>query len=148
MLSQASVILFTGVCVADTPLGRHPPWTDTPQQTHPLADTPLDRHPPADTPPGQTPPGQTPPADTPWADTSPRDCYYSGRYASYWNAFLFGKCFIFSRQQLHDKCSDYEKEYVQNIILHASVDSQITLKISHSALLERLNFQVISLVTD
>ena len=30
MFSQASVILFTGVCVADTPLGRHPPVLDTP----------------------------------------------------------------------------------------------------------------------
>ena len=44
-----------------TPLGRHPP-----------AHTPVDRH---------------PPADTPWADTPGGHC--SGRYASYWNAFLF-----------------------------------------------------------
>ena len=45
-------------------------------------------------PPGQTPPGQTPPslgrppwADTPRADTLP-DGHCSGRYVSYWNAFL------------------------------------------------------------
>ena len=48
---------------------------------------PLGRHLPGQTPPpqGQSPPGQTPPpADTPQADG-----YCSGRYASYWNAFLF-----------------------------------------------------------
>ena len=33
MFSQASVILFMGDGgVADTPLGRHPPWADTPCQ--------------------------------------------------------------------------------------------------------------------
>ena len=42
-----------------------------PWQTPPLADTPL----------GRDPPGQTPPP--------PADCHCSGRYASYWNAFLF-----------------------------------------------------------
>ena len=50
------------------PPGRHPPpWADT---------TPSGRHPP---PPGQTPPPPLPPVDS----------YCSGRYASYWNAFLF-----------------------------------------------------------
>ena len=59
-----------------------------------------------DTPPGQTPlhlgrhpPGQTPPlADTPSGQTPllgrhtpppTADGYFSGRYASYWNAFLY-----------------------------------------------------------
>ena len=78
-----------GGCLADTlpgqtPLGRHTP--------------PLGRHP--------SPPRQTPPwTDTqpPWADTapvgrqsplgskppSPSDSHCSGRYASYWKAFLF-----------------------------------------------------------
>ena len=55
--------------------------------THYQADThPLGRHPPRQTPPRQTPPSrQTPPGQTP-----PQDCYCSGQYASYWNAFLFG----------------------------------------------------------
>ena len=49
------------------------------------------------TPPGQTPPRQTHNRQTPWADTpwqTPlhRDGHYSGRYASYWNAFLFSVC--------------------------------------------------------
>ena len=57
MSSQVSVILFTGGCVADTPLprsdtplGRHPP-----KQTPPWTDTPGQRSP------GRHPPGQTPP---------------------------------------------------------------------------------------
>ena len=58
-----SVILFTGSCPADapkqTPLGRHPAW--------------------ADNSPRQTLPRQTP----------PRDSHYRGRYASYWNAFMY-----------------------------------------------------------
>ena len=50
---------------------------------------------------GQTPPRQTPPqADTPQADTPPgrhplgrpQDGHCSGRYASYWNAFLSSFC--------------------------------------------------------
>ena len=51
------------------------------------------RHPPS---PGQTPPGQTPP----WADPpSPPegDGYCSGRYASYWNAFLYTQAFAVHR---------------------------------------------------
>ena len=44
---------------------------------------PLGRHPPRQTPPlGRQPPGQTPPRQT-----AP-DSHCSGRYASYWNAFL------------------------------------------------------------
>ena len=84
MLSQASVILFRRgeVCIpacteadtpwADTPLGRHPS-----RQTPSWADTPPGRHPPRQTPPSQTPPGRPP------------NGHCSGRYASYWNAFLF-----------------------------------------------------------
>ena len=42
-----------------------------------------------DFPPKQTPPGGHPPADTPLADPPPpADGHCSGRYASYWNAFL------------------------------------------------------------
>ena len=58
----------------DTPPGQTPP---TPGRHHPLplADTPLGRPPQAD------PPGRHPPPGA--------DGYCSGRYASYWNAFLF-----------------------------------------------------------
>ena len=87
-----SVILFTGGCLGRHPLlgrlsllGRHPlkqtlpPYYPlrqiSPGQT-PLADTPLFRHPLW--------------ANT-WADTPrPGDGHCSGRFASYWNAFLFG----------------------------------------------------------
>ena len=53
-------------------LGCHPPRADPLEQTH--------RHPPYQTPPRE----QTPP---PEADSSIRST--SGRFASYWNAFLF-----------------------------------------------------------
>ena len=60
--------------------GVHPPWADTP-----WADpSPLSRPLPGQT---QTPPGQT----NPYGQTPPpqSDAHCSGRYASYWNAFLF-----------------------------------------------------------
>ena len=67
----AETLCFTGVCLSTegrcTPPGRQTsPWADTPWQADtPLADNPLaDKHPPS------------------------RDGYCSGRYASYWNAFL------------------------------------------------------------
>ena len=74
-LSVSHSVHRGGVCPSacwDRPSspGRHPPG-----QTPPCRHTPM-----------QTPPGQTPPrADTP----SPADGYCCGRYASYWNAFLF-----------------------------------------------------------
>ena len=104
---------------ADPPQSRHPhPRADTPwEQTPPGADTRQDQTPPppgADTPlaadppsrhphPEQTPPRSRHPLEqTPWsrqppqADTPPRKSdsgirSMSGRYASYWNAFLFDK---------------------------------------------------------
>ena len=93
------------------PRSRTPPRPDTPRTRHPLGeDTPLEQNPPDQTPPpprSRTPPPdhiphppyQTPPtppgpdtsleADTPSreADSSIRST--RGRYASYWNAFLF-----------------------------------------------------------
>ena len=64
---------------ADTPQSRHPPWSRHP----PRADIPLG----ADTPRADTPREQTP---SPWR----RACWEirstRGRYASYWNAILFG----------------------------------------------------------
>ena len=56
--------------------------TDTP-----LADTPWQII-PWQTPPCQAPPGRHTPAD------KPPDSHYSGRYASYWNAFLFTILFV------------------------------------------------------
>ena len=55
---------------------------------------------------GCTPPRQTPPwadtpipsADTPQVNTPPSDGHWGGRYASYWNAFLF--TFIFKQSIL------------------------------------------------
>ena len=86
--------MFSQVCVKNSvhnwrggvhPLDRHPPpldthtrYADTPW-THPL---PLGRH--------------------PWEDTTPLDSHCSGRYASYWNAFLFTHDFIITiRQHYH-----------------------------------------------
>ena len=93
-----SVILFTGgVCLSacwdTTPPEQTPPppeQTNTPGSRHPLEQNPPGADPPgADTPPQeQTPPrADTPPEQTPPAYSSIRST--SGRYASYWNAFLF-----------------------------------------------------------
>ena len=75
---------------ADTPWSRHPPGADTPPPT-PQEQTPLgaDTPPGADTSPEQThtPPEQTPPPPPRKTYSSIRST--SGRYAFYWNAFLF-----------------------------------------------------------
>ena len=74
-----------------TPLGRYTPWTGTPPGRY---------TPPAGTPPGRYTPPQActplPPGRyTPWTGTPPPPPMHagirstSGRYASYWNAFLF-----------------------------------------------------------
>ena len=98
MFSQVSVCPQGGVC----PIAC---W-----DAHPQDKTPPDQTPPrADPPPGsrQTPPEQAlpkcrhpPPEHTPppRVDTTPRSACWeiretSGRYASYWNAYLFGKTF-------------------------------------------------------
>ena len=89
MFLHLSVILSTwgvsasgpgGVC---HPLGRHPSGQTplSPGQTPPSwADTPRGRPPWTDTPSS----GQTPPCSACWDTVNKR------RYASYWNAFLFG----------------------------------------------------------
>ena len=61
----------------------HTPWADTPQADPPVrpppwADTPWE------TPPGRHPLGRHPP---------PPDGHCSGRYATYWNAFLYSCSF-------------------------------------------------------
>ena len=77
--------------LTNTPLGRHPaPWADSPQ-----VDTPLGRHPWTDTP-GQTlhPLGRHPThGQTPLTPSPEKNGYCSGRYTSYWNAFLFIQIF-------------------------------------------------------
>ena len=90
MFLHVSVILFTG---GGLRAGRNPPRTGrTPRAGRTLGS----RHPPGQTPPRadipleQTPPEQTPPQE---ADCSIRPM--SGRYASYWNAFLL-KMFSFA----------------------------------------------------
>ena len=91
--------------IADTPLGadtppradtpwsrhpprsRHPPEADTPrsrppqEQTHPHRADPLRSRPPR----SRHPPEQTPPQSR----HPPRYGHCCGRYASYWNAFLY-----------------------------------------------------------
>ena len=102
MFLQASVILSTGggrVSGRENPPGRETPPAGRP----PGRQTPLAGRPPRDqTPLGPDPPtgGRLPPreADPPGtrplrkADSSIRSM--SGRYASYWNAFLCGECFF------------------------------------------------------
>ena len=93
---------------ADTPWSRHPleqtpPGADTPQSRHPKSRhpppgsrPPRSRHPPEQKPPPkQTPPGSRLP---PVSRHLPREAdsgiqSMSGRYASYWNAFLFNVTF-------------------------------------------------------
>ena len=75
---------------ADTPLGRTPPPLGRypTRQTSPQADTPLGRH--------------------PLGRHSP-DGNWSGRYASYWNAFLFEKVVFLSL----DSNISFYKNYTQ-----------------------------------
>ena len=71
-------------------------------------------------PPGQTPnptgqtppPGQTPPwADIPLGTPAPRGGHCSGRYASYWNAFLF---------RTHIERNENERNFSPNITFQAA----------------------------
>ena len=71
----------------EPPRSRHPPGRETPQeQTRPCSppgpEPPRSRHPHSRA--GRTPPGTHPPRE---AHSTIRST--SGRYASYWNAFLF-----------------------------------------------------------
>ena len=79
MFSQASVILFTGVCVcvcvcvSQYALEQKRPWLDSPGQTPPWADTRPGQHPPswADTLQEDTPLGTHPPTATTEDGTHP-----------------------------------------------------------------------------
>ena len=85
MFLQASVILSTGgVCLSAcwdaTPWSGHPQEQTSPEQTSPLEQTPLL---------GADPPSRHPPRADPPREADSGIRYTSGRYASYWNAFLF-----------------------------------------------------------
>ena len=77
----------------ETHLDRDPPGQRPLQTETPWTEIPLDRDPPRQRPPPQTetswtetPPRQRPP----WTEIPPPPCMVTGgRYASYWNAFLF-----------------------------------------------------------
>ena len=93
------VILFTGGSASvyagiPTPPGAAPPGADTPRSRHlPGPDTPPpSSHPLEQTPPrpDATPPGpDTLPGADPPRSRHPGVWSMSGRYASYWNAFLY-----------------------------------------------------------
>ena len=90
--SSCGKVMFSQTCVKNSVHGEggclpkgmlgytHPPRADTPSRQTPLGQTPPSRW----TPPLSRPPGRHPPAL--W-DARIRST--SGRYASYWNAFLF-----------------------------------------------------------
>ena len=96
MFLQVSVILLKGGVSASVHAGMPTPHWDQiplPQSRHPTS-----RHPPgADTPPEQTLPiQQTAPEQTPPPSRHPLEAdsgirSTSGRYASYWNAFLYSE---------------------------------------------------------
>ena len=79
---------------------------------HALGQTPPSWQTPS---PGQRSPGRhthwadTPRADTPWADTPSPHGLCSGRYASYWNAFLlsFISLAVYSRRRINGKFHEY-----------------------------------------
>ena len=102
MFLHLSVILFTVAGgLPQCMLGYQPPGTRHPPRTsHPpgAADTPpMIRHPlGADPPEPGTPLDQAPPSESrhpPGPGIPPADGYCCGRYASYWNAFLFDSIF-------------------------------------------------------
>ena len=100
------------------PLPRRPPWKEAPtpkggtpakETPYPRKETPQKEAPPAketpqkETPQKEAPPGRRhPPAketplprnEPPWKEAPPGIRSMSGRYASYWNAFLFQVNFI------------------------------------------------------
>ena len=93
MFLHLSVILFRGGLRYHPPRTRHPPGPDTPQdQTHPGPDTPQSRQPQDQAPPRtrHTPRDQAHPPGPGTPLPESRDGYCCGRYASSWNAFLFG----------------------------------------------------------
>ena len=77
MFLQVSVILLTGGSASVHP-GIHPPAKDTPLPRRPVCQG---------DPPPRRPPHQG--RQAPPARPTPKGDYCCGRYASYWNAFLF-----------------------------------------------------------
>ena len=132
IFSSVSRILFTGgggSTWAGTPLGRYipPPRAGTPpRQVHP----PGQVHPQADTLPRQVHPWAGSP---PWSSACWEIRATSGRYASYWNAFLFlhsmiqplNICNIF--QRMNWKFSGKHSGFLRHLTCHTGVGQQITL---------------------
>ena len=85
MFLQVSVCPRGEGCLPQCMLGRQTPL----DQAHPpdQAHHPPGADPPGTDPPRPDPPGADPPRSGPPPDSSIRST--SGRYASYWNAFLF-----------------------------------------------------------
>ena len=110
-----SVILSTGGgCLPQCMLGY----------THPQADTPLGRHPPFGRHPlGRRPTRQTPPsqADTPGQTPPPPGGDCSGRYASYWNAFLCRSVYTTPRQRLTLTSIRCCVRFLQNVALSVDI---------------------------
>ena len=105
-LRQGNV--FTLVCHSvhggRGPLSGRPPPTETPRTETPQTETPWTETPRTETPLNRDPPRtetpwtETPQTETPWTETPgqrPPCTVTSGRYASYWNAFLF-YCLFYS----------------------------------------------------
>ena len=134
--------MFSQACVKNSVhMGEvYTPWTDTPpladtlllgrqptpaQTPHSCADTPLGRHAPGQTPPSwadiPNPLGQTP-LPRLGRHPAPADGYCSGRYASYWNAFLF--C---SMSPVYSSCMIA----VTNVMLLLALTANILLSLSH-----------------
>ena len=104
MFLQASVILLTGGVSASVyaRIPTPPPWELT--CPRPRADPTGSRHPPrADTSLKQTPPWE--------ADSGIRSM--SGRYASYWNAFLLESIILFSVKSVFNFCASRIKENIR-----------------------------------
>ena len=104
--SCGKVMFFTPVCQSfcSHPLDRHPRADTPPPGRHPLGRHPLGRHPRADTSQPDTP-RQTPPRVRPPGSHPPIHLrrHWSGRLASYWDAFLF----LLSMQQYKkDVCEE------------------------------------------
>ena len=129
MFLHVSVILLTGGVSRETPPGtkENPPGTrhTPPDQGEPPRDQ---AHPPGPrrTPPGpgtpprprRTPPGpRHPPPDQ---GEPPREEHcsirsMSGRYASYWNAFLFGTIFVencMEMKEISPQCPPWIRQWI------------------------------------
>ena len=128
----------------------HPPGADTPQGV----DTPQSKHHLVQTPPPSrhsSPQEQTPPgADTP----PPRYYRCCGRYASYWNAFLFDKIFTKNRLGSANASKKFYRTYSDGVALdevssrhfrRVNEPSSVYVKITLKIRLEILQYKTLHL---